>query len=353
MPTLGQVAQGRDNNFNLIRMVAALAVLVSHAYPIALGPGTEEPLEAIAGRTLGTLAVAVFFVVSGFLIAESFHRSRSWRDFLVARILRLWPGLAASLVVVALLIGPFVSVLPLQAYLSDSGVWSFLFRNLLLATPQYSLPGVFETHPFPRVEGSIWTLFYEVVCYLGLFAAGLLGLLKRRGRLSVLIGAFALLWLTAAATHPDLPLRATNMLDLGLPFATGTAMWLWKDRIPLTLWGVGGSLALTAALADTSLYGIALTAFLAYTTFWLAYIPGGWIRTYNRLGDYSYGVYIYAFPAQGLAVWLTGGEAMTPLANMVLALPLTLIPSVLSWHILEKPALALRRHPALARPPMP
>jgi len=347
MVMLGDVAQSRDNNFNLIRMIAALAVLVSHAYPITLGPGAEEPLEALTGRTLGSLAVAVFFVISGFLIAESFARARSWQDFIVARVLRLWPALIVSLLVVAFLMGPMVTTLFPGAYFTNPAVWTFMVKNAALATPQYSLPGVFENQPYSNVEGPIWTLFYEVVCYLGLFAAGLLGLLRRQWAMSMLIAAFAGLWLLADIYQPALHLKIDKTLDLGLPFAVGTLMWLWKDRLPLTLWGVVGLLALTALLATTPLYGIMLTLFLAYTTFWAAYVPDGGLRAYNRLGDYSYGVYIYAFPAQGLAVWLSG--PMTPFENMVLALPLTLIPSMISWHLLEKPALALRRHPVLAR----
>lgn len=353
MVILGDVAQGRDNNLNLIRMIAALAVLVSHAYPIALGPEAVQPLQRLTGNTLGGLAVAVFFVISGFLIAESYARSRSWQDFIAARVLRLWPALIVSLAVVAFLMGPIVTTLSPQAYFADPVTWLFMVKNLLLAVPQYWLPGVFADQPYPNVEGSIWTLFYEVVCYFGVFVAGLLGLLRQRWLLSGLILAFAAVAVAVDTLEPNLHLKIIKTLELGLPFALGTLMWLWKDRLPLNILGVAGFLALAVALAATPFFNLALVVFLAYATFWAAYVPGGWIRAYNRLGDYSYGVYIYAFPAQGLAVWLTGGDAMNPYLNMLISLPLTLIPSVLSWHYLEKPALGLRRHPVLARPPVP
>ncbi len=343
MKRLGPLAKGRDNNLNLIRMIAALAVLVSHAYPIALGPGAEEPLEALVGQALGGLAVAVFFVISGFLIAESFSRAQSWQGFLVARILRLWPALLVSIALVALVMGPLVTSLSTGSYFADSGVWTFLLQNATLAFPQYTLPGVFEANPYREVEGSIWTLFYEVVCYMGIFAAGLLGLLRRRIVMSVLIAVFAALVLAVAVVEPDLPTRAVNMLSLGLPFAVGCLIWLWKDTLPLTIWGVVGLVVLAIVLRTTPAYGLVLTVTLAYATFWIAYVPGGWLRAYNRVGDYSYGVYIYAFPAQGLAVWLMGGGVMSPWLNMAIALPLTLIPSILSWHMLEKPALAQRK----------
>jgi len=346
MTHLGDVASGRDNNLNLIRMIAALAVLVSHAFPIALGPGATEPLQTLAGASLGGLAVKVFFVISGFLIAESFVRSRSRIDFLAARALRLWPALLLSLVVVAFVMGPIVTTLGLSTYLTAPGTWIFMIKNTLLVSPAYTLPGVFETQPYPDVEGSIWTLFYEVACYVGVFIAGVIGLLTRRGAMSIALLAFASLWIAAEVMDLTLHLKLRKMLELGLPFAMGTGLWLWKDRIPLSIWGVVVCWLAVVTLAATPLYGLFLVVALAYTTFWLAYIPGGWVRAYNRFGDYSYGVYIYAFPAQGLAVWLTGGEVMNPYLNMAIALPLTLIPSILSWHLLEKPALAQRKRVA-------
>ena len=343
MKTLGDLAHGRDNNLNLIRMIAALAVLVSHAFPISLGAGTRQPFETLTGHSLGGLAVSVFFVISGYLIAESFARSKSWQDFLVARVLRLWPALVLSLLIVAFVMGPLVGRLAIGAYLSHPETWTFLLYNTALYDPQYTLPGVFKGNIYPDVEGSIWTLFYEVVCYMGIFCAGLLGLLRHKWLMSGALLGVAVFYVGSEVLDPALPRKAENMILLALPFAIGTALWVWKDRITLSLLGVSGLLVLTVALARSPAFDLSLMAFLAYTTFWLAYIPAGRIRAYNRLGDYSYGVYIYAFPMQGLAVWIVGGGTMDPYLNMVLAFPLTLVPSILSWHLVEKPALAQRK----------
>src|SRR5687767_8279407 len=85
---LSEVSSGRDNNYNLIRMVAASSVLVSHSWPISLGPDTIEPLKKLTGFSLGTIAVFVFFAVSGFFITKSFDRRDSFLSFMMARILR-------------------------------------------------------------------------------------------------------------------------------------------------------------------------------------------------------------------------------------------------------------------------
>ena len=340
MTNLSAYTDGRDNNLNLIRAIAALAVLVSHAYPIALGPGTEQPLEAWIGHTLGTMAVYAFFVISGFLIAMSYVRSRTKKRFVMARILRLIPGLVVSLVVVAFIMGPFVTTLPVTSYLTHIDTWGSIIRNATLVKLQFTLPGVFETQPYTTVQGSIWTLFHEVACYGGIFLLGVLGILQKRPVASVILGLYIVLWVVKEALGITTIGRVDVLYTLSVPFMLGTLIYLWQDRLPLSIFGVVLSIAAAWALKGTVFYEIALHIALAYTIFWLAYIPGGALRAYNNLGDYSYGIYIYAFPAQGLAVWLYGPQS--PVMNMLIALPLTLIPSILSWHYVEKPALDLR-----------
>ena len=340
---LGDVCGGRDNNFNLIRMVAASAVLVSHAFPISLGAGTPEPLETLLGRSLGSISVLVFFAISGFLIARSFDRSPRLSDWLAARIMRLFPGLAVVLLLTAFVLGPLVSVLPPAVYFRDPAVGTYVLRNIVLVSQQYGLPGVFETLPLPvAINGSLWTLFYEVLCYGGVMLAGLAGALYRPRRaiwgfagLLVLYVILSLPWV-ASAMHPKVLL----LHRLALPFAIGTALYVWRDRVPLGWgWAVGLGMA-TAVLHDTALFSEAFAIWLAYTVFVLAYLPGGPIRRYNDFGDYSYGIYIYAFPVQQTVMHLFG--PMTPLENMAIGFPVTLVCAVLSWRLVEKPGLAAR-----------
>lgn len=346
---LGDIAKGRDNNFNLLRMLAATAVLVSHAWPIVLGPGTVEPLEVLTGYSLGTLAVFVFFALSGFFISASFDRAGTLADFLAARGLRLFPGLFVSLVFVALIMAPFATSLSLRDYLTHSETWQFFVRNLTLAKPQYTLPGIFVTNPFPAVEGSIWTLVHEVMCYGLVFLAGICGLLRRRRAMTIALIGYCFVWMLPLVLPIQLHVKLAQWRELSFPFVLGMTFWLWRGWIPLSLWGVCALLALFAVTRGTVPGFIVLNALITYASFWLGHVPDGRIRTYNSLGDYSYGMYIYAFPLQGLVVWYFG--AMTPLAHIALALPLVLLVSVLSWHFVEAPALRLRKvqKPILSR----
>lgn len=341
---LGALSSGRDNNLNLIRMLAAFAVLVSHAWPIDLGLGTPEPLKALVGQSLGTLAVYIFFVISGFLITASFERSRSTARFVTARALRLFPGLFVSLTLVAFCMGPLVTTLPVPAYLTDTGTWAFMLRNMSLFSPQYTLPGVFETNPFPAVEGSIWTLIHEVLCYVMVLLAGLAGLLGSQRRMMVFLALYAAGWALTQLGPIPFPERALTLQTLSLPFVLGMMGWIWRDRIVLSVWGMLALMLVWFGLRQTGLAFPALVVFIAYATAWLAFVPGGLLRYYNRLGDYSYGIYIYAFPLQGLVVWLFG--SLGPgLHILVVTFPVIIV-SVASWHLVEEPALRLlrRRH---------
>ena len=335
---LKSLCSGRDNNLNLIRAVAATAVLVSHAYPIALGAGTPEPLKASLGYSLGTLSVFVFFVISGFLITQSMDRSSSWQNFFVARALRLMPGLIVSLVLVGLVVGPLVTTWTLDAYLKDPTLMRFLFGNASLVFMQYHLPGVFEDLPYTAIVGSIWTLFYEVLCYGMVFALGLLGVIRRPGATTAILLAVLVAIHLGDLFTDDLPRRLNNIQKLTVPFVFGMLAYLWRSHVMMVWWVLPLILILPVAAFGTAFYHLALCLALSYWTLWLGYVPGGAIRRFNDSGDYSYGIYIYAFPVQGLAVYLMGPQSA--LQNVIYSLPPTILLGMLSWYLVEKPAMA-------------
>lgn len=347
--TLEVHSAGRDNNLNLIRMLAASAVLVSHAYPLALGPGTPEPLMQLTGKSLGGLSVLIFFAISGFLITASYQRRPRAGAFLRARALRLLPGLLVCLLLTAYGLGPLVTTLSLGAYLSHPDPALFVLRDLTMFSLVFTLPGVFVENPYPAVVGSIWTLSYEVLCYAGVFLAGLAGVLADRRRAAVLLLAYLALWLLVKGEVIAVHIRIALLFELSLAFAIGAAFYLWRDRIPLSL-PLAAALILGAALLrplNDLAYGFALNLALSYTVFWLAYVPKGPLLHYNRLGDYSYGIYIYAFPLQGWAAYAFGPQ--TPLENMLYAFPPTLLCAVFSWHLVERPAMRWKAGPVQRR----
>lgn len=331
----------RNNNFNLLRILAAAAVLVSHAYPICFGPGTPEPLDHVLGMSLGTLAVLTFFAISGYFIAQSFHNSRGVIDFSIARILRIYPGLLTVLVLTVFCLGPVFTTSDLVTYFSDRQTLLYTPRNLILWPLQYELPGVFNHNVYPAaINGSLWTLIYEVGCYAMVAAVGLLGLTFNRRRFLGFLIAYGVCYIAAIpllrSSHDHLTILRNAHL-LSFPFLIGMTLFHFREQLPprltsLIILGSASALAYRSAWYQ-ELFVLAWS----YGIFYLGFLSCQPLQVYNRLGDYSYGMYIYAFPIQQIVAAL---KQCTPFIMIILSLPLTLFFAVLSWHLIEKRALA-------------
>ncbi|HEX8666341.1 MAG TPA: acyltransferase [Beijerinckiaceae bacterium] len=353
-PTVATAMARPHNNFTALRLALALAVIVSHAFSVTTGTLHNEPLMASTGFTLGEHAVNGFFAVSGFLVTMSFDR-RGWRDYLVARTLRIAPALVAATLVTALILGAALTRLPLGQYFSEPGVWRFIALTPTTFKSATSLPGVFADNVFPYPMGTVWTLKYELFCYVGVFLGGIVGLL--RYRLAALALAAALFLSVAGLDlfHPEAGKAVQTTFRLTFLFAAGGALYLWGDRVPVS-WAVALALLAAAWLAGgTALYKALLFAFEAYAVIFLGLAPG---LSHPRLdldADLSYGTYLYGWPVQQALVQLFPGAAA--LALLPPAVAISLIVAALSWFLVEKPALALKarlvRAPAPAASPQP
>lgn len=198
-----------------------------------------------------------------------------------------------------------------------------------------------EDNPYPAaLNGSLWTLKYEVMCYVGVFVAGVTGILRRRWAVTALTVALTSLVVAIPALEMNLPYRLLMLTSLGFPFALGMLLFVWRESLPLQLAIVLALAGLAAALRRTLLYRVTFTIAVAYGTFWLGCMQSRILQMYNHLGDYSYGMYIYAFPIQQIAVHY---GATKPALNIVCAMPVALTFAVLSWTLVEKRALALRK----------
>lgn len=340
MRTVANVAAGRDNNFNLIRMLAACSVLVSHSYPLSCGPGTTEPLEPWTGESLGGLAVYVFFVVSGFFITSSFDRRRDVTSFVAARIVRLVPALFILLLFTVALCGPVFTELPLGQYLAGPRTWTYVPRNLSLKFLQYDLPGVFVGNHYPNViNGSLWTLYYEVVCYAMVMVVGLVGGLQR-WRFALLLAIYVPIELMMVAHG-----QPSQLMKLSFPFIVGMAFYVFRQSIPLRAEVALALAGVAWAFKGTSYAFLAFSLFLGYVFMWLGCIRSAFLLAYNRFGDYSYGMYIYAFPVQQMVIALF--PTLAPWQLTVMALPATLLLALGSWHLVEKRFLKRREELAV------
>lgn len=338
---------GKENNFNLLRMIAALCVLFSHSYPICLGKDAEEPLAwLLSPYNLGRLAVWTFFVISGFFISASFDRRRTVKSFIAARLLRIYPGLLIALTITALVIGPLFTANSQHEYFSSVEPLQYILQNLSLLLMKYNLPGLFPDTPYPyAVNGSLWTLFYEMLCYVMVACVGLIASRMHYGFvLFLLLFALIHVYLSHQNAH-DITFTSHQLTarshELLLPFVMGMVMYRFRTRIPHSGLLALGCIMLIYAVRHTTYFIDAFMILWAYLVLYIGFFPSRWLHAYNRLGDYSYGTYLYAFPAQQIIAHLNHG--ITPLALTAIAIPLTIICGILSWYFVEKPALVLKR----------
>lgn len=355
---LGDYAQGRDNNFNLIRIIAALAVLVTHSFVLTSGSDEMEPLRKGYGLTIGSIAVDVFFITSGFLVTSSLLNRKSVIEFIWARALRILPALWLMLAITAIAFGSLLTSLPPIDYFTNVGLYKYLAKcSTLLSGMSYDLPGLFENNPYKfAVNGSLWTLPLEVKMYgmLALIWVVLKKFSKNNshyfGYVIVCIYAVSGLLITSVYYFKflmgTLPQnfeahKSWTFYSLLFMFFSGSAFYIFKDKITLTKSIFFPLLAfLFISLLNKHILFFVYTMGLSYIVFYLAYVPSGFIRWYNKLGDYSYGVYIYAFfIQQAIASQIHSIQVVDMIA---LSMILTLMMSIFSWHVLEKRALTFK-----------
>ncbi|MFC3607433.1 acyltransferase family protein [Stutzerimonas tarimensis] len=332
--------QRNENNFDFLRLLAASAVVVGHSFWLS-GNAELEPVRQILGYAdIADIAVNLFFVMSGYLIAASWLNSRNVIDFLGKRALRIFPALIVSTLVTVTLVGSLATRLPLGEYLQSPQTLGYL-SNMVLLT-QFQLPGVFVDNLFPNtVNGSVWTLPYEVAMYSILMLLGLCRLFNR----TVVLAGLALLLLIHFVLIPELGIQSQVLYKgtrLGIFFFSGGALYLYRKQVRWN-WKIAAVLlAASLVSAGHERWMLVHTLTLPYLAIYLAHLRIPALVKAGKYGDFSYGVYIFSFPAQQLIIFWQPQLALSTF--MVLSLVVSLTLAWFSWHLIEAPALALKRY---------
>ena len=338
--TLQGQRDARDNNFNLLRFLAALAVIYDHSFTVVHGMEVNWLIPTISTSHFGWYAVNVFFILSGFLITKSWLSRKDIVAFAVARSLRLFPALILGAVLTAFVLGPILAACTVPHYFSEKEAWLYVPFTATLISPSEHLPHLFEALPADMiVNNPLWTLRYEAVSYMALAGLGIAGLLRSRKR-AILAVAFVFATYLAIAFLTDWRAHSgflDSLMRFWLCFFLGVTAYILIDRIafhiPLAI--ALGSIAL--ATHGTPLFELTFHIALTYAVLWFGYVPGGILRRFNRIGDYSYGLYIFAWPLQQTAVLLA--PDLSPHLVFVIVTPVVMSIAALSWHFVEKPAL--------------
>lgn len=343
---LGQAFDPRNNALNAWRLILAVGVIFWHSWPLTGHTIGYQPVV----RLLSEVWVDGFFTISGFLITASWMRRPHLKEYWTARGLRIFPGLWVCLVVTAFVIAPVSVWIQRGSPLSVSSEVGYVLNNGVLNAYYAGIGGTPKGIPWPGVwNGSLWTLAFEMICYIAVCVLGVVGLLKRRWTIPVLF-VLAVAW-SAWVSYPTLAMQTIPQMlaRFAVVFLAGALLYQYRDRIPARWSIVALSIAVVIASGLLQNYRVIAAVPLAY-----AIIVSGALIRHRRLNlrnDLSYGVYIYAFPVQQLLA-ICGLVWLNPALFFALATICTLPLAALSWFAVEKRVMSLKgRFRRVSAPP--
>jgi peptidoglycan/LPS O-acetylase OafA/YrhL len=325
MKNLETVIKRSNNNFDLIRILAALMVLFFHSFYLFKNSGHPIPgTTLLKDNSIGGLAVYVFFFLSGMFITSSFINSKKYTDFILLRVFRIWPALLVCVIFSVFIVGPAVSKYSLHDYYYSRGTWDYLVHNILLYHLRFTLPGVFENNFYPNaVNGSIWTLPVELLCYCMVFILGICGMFKSKTASILVNGVLFLIY----AFNID---SIGNYLNTPFPFfIVGSICYLFRRyliidyKIAILLLVIYIIFYKSIFLFMALLYGVLVAG------------SSDFAKKIKLPGDYSYGIYVYAFVVQQIIAYYL--PDISSYQSLLLTVPFTIGLASLSWHFVEYP----------------
>lgn len=345
MTTLAERAAEPTSGFDYLRIGLALAIVAWHSVAVTrvppvfgIGNGPEVAAAWAHARPVLAIILPMFFTLSGFLVAQSLERTRL-EGFVTLRILRIGPALAVEVLLSAFVLGPLLTTRPLAAYFSNPTFFQYLLN--VVGDVHFKLPGVYEQNPVTGwVNAALWTVPYELLCYVLLVTLALLGLHKRRRLfLAVAVAASVLVPILDYQNT----LFATNNLSgrmLVVSFIAGVTLCLYRDRVQHSFPRFLACLFLSLVLLSQRPLDVLAIWPVAYVTVYLGLLKPKKVPVLFS-GDYSYGIYLFAFPIQQ-ALWLTPfGKHWA--GNFPAAVACSFLYAAFSWRFVEKPILARKK----------
>lgn len=333
--------KGQSHGFDTMRVVLSTAVILWHTVMVNYGLDAEKPFWTGPLRPAIYMIVPSFFAASGFLVAGSLLRN-NFKAFGALRMARLLPALAFEVVLSALLIGTFFTVLPWGDYFTHPMFYAYLLN--MIGWVHYNLPGVFEDLPHGNwINVQLWTMPVEIFCYAGLSLLAPF----RNSRVPILILPFSIALILLLCTYKLLFVPDTIMdgrpsaLFLVLCYLCGIGIYFWRYKIPQNFMMFVLSVILMSIFSYNYTFAHLGSLFLAYAIIYAGMtsirIPG-----MHTLAQYSYGIYLYGFPVQQ-AVSALFPDHRHWWFNFAVSMPIIILCAYISWHAVEKPTMEWSR----------
>ncbi len=337
-----------QNNFDFLRLLAAVFVLIGHAPKILYGASLSwDPFLIVFNVPVHSIGVIIFFTISGFLVMRSWELKKNSIDFLIARVLRIFPALIVLILLSVFVLGLSITKANTSTYLSHDYTHKYL-QNMLVFRTYYHLPEVFKSNPGgDSINGSLWTLSYEFACYLFLMVMGLLFIFKNKWIALGIFGGCVLCHLFLREeldkiVIPILGIDFNHFYELFLFFFSGMLIYLFRNLIPFNLIGLSIAIILIFLAKFIPEFTFLYLLIIPYLVFYFVFSKNLPLNKTGKFGDFSYGIYLYAFPVQQLLVYLFPLTFNVPIF-IFLSIICTFPFALMSWNLIEKPCLGMRK----------
>ena len=336
-----------SNNFDFLRLLGAFLVIIAHCQFLLDGRAPEiDYFKLIFGKDPGRFGVVLFFVISGFLITKSWMNRKSIFSFILSRFLRIYPAAIVVILLSVFALGPIFTQLSPAEYFAHTATQNYLQNLKLFQVDFYQLPKVFHENPHRAVNGSLWTIPHELACYVSVMLLGLLAVLKNK-RIALLFGTLLIvLWISISEQIDQFILPYWNLdfnhfYGLFLYFYMGALSFLWKDQLCFN-WQLGViAILLLVFLNQLAMPDYHAVILVPFAVLCFAFAPEIKLHKTGKFGDFSYGLYIYAFPVQQIILYFFI-EDINEFTFILLTSFCTFILAFISWHLVERPSLNLR-----------
>lgn len=331
--TLAEILKRDANNLDIFRVIAAFMVIYGHSYAICPVAGRSDFIARLIGFDYsGSLAVKIFFFLSGLVVTNSLLEKNSPLQFTIARFFRIWPALIVVVILAAFLLGPIFSTYSFHEYFSNGQVYEYIYKNIIVKIA-YNLPGVFTNNPYKdAVNGSLWTIPHEIFAYAMLLALFMIGLFKYRA-ISILIFVAIVADSLMGNKFLFTWLPQNHQIDfLASCFAFGALLATYKEKIKIDLFLPLGALLLLF-LFKNSPYNFCFFYFALFIAMVYVSSLDFMIKLRPKI-DISYGVYLWGFPVQQVMAKMFYAYGIR--FHQISSILICAILGYLSWHLIEK-----------------
>lgn len=333
-----------NNNFSLIKLIAAFMVIYAHSFGIQPYDGQSDIMVIISQSIhSGQLAVFIFIFLSGIFITKSIVDNDDVIEFSIKRLVRIWPPLVVCMIFV-ICIGGIFTTYSQKDYWTDGQVWNYFFSNIKMIWNEHFLPGVFENHPMGGMNGSIWFITFQLRMYflVALFAG--FGVFRDRITSNIV---FMIILVWVMISPETLPLVGSKFELYGhldfpqytITYCIASLLFLNLKNIKINILhviiiGLG-----TIAFKDSEIMLWYWAAFFIVITLWL-----GTRKVVLKIKipvDYSYGIYLYAWPTAQLVYELF--PMLTSIQSSIVTLIFSMVLAMLSYRFIEIPAINISK----------